>query len=200
MNTAIRMPSACHWLALAVAMTALAACQTRPEVRTQSAPNLDIARYTTFGFIDKPGTDTAGYTTLTTRYLEEVVGREMTSRGYTRSESPDLLINFNVATQDKIENRGPSVGVGYGGRGWRHGHGYGWGVGLGGYNDIHNFTEGSLTVDVVDRARNELIWSGTAVGRLTKKTLEQPQPAIEQAVDLIFDKYPKPKTRTAQAQ
>jgi hypothetical protein len=196
-NTANRNSLAGRWLAAAVMLVALAACQTRPEVRTQSAPNLDIARYTTFGFIDKPGTDTAGYTTLTTRYLQEAVSREMVSRGYTRSESPDLLINFNVATKDKIESRGPAVGVGYGGWGWRHG--YGWNVGLGGYNDIHNFTEGSLTVDVVDRTRNELVWSGTAVGRLSKKAMEQPQPAIEQAVDLIFNRYPKPESRTAQA-
>jgi Domain of unknown function (DUF4136) len=195
-NTAIRIPFAGRWLVAAVMLAALAACQTRPEVRTQSAPNLDIGPYTTFGFVEKPGTDTAGYTTLTTRYLEEAVSREMASRGYTRSESPDLLINFNVATKDKIESRGPAVGAGFGHFGWRHG--YGFGVGFP-YNDIYNYTEGSLTVDVVDRRRNELIWSGTAVGRLSKKAMNQPQPAIEQAVDLIFDKYPKPETRTAQA-
>jgi hypothetical protein len=184
-------------LAAVAVLTVLAACQTRPEVRSQSAPNLDLARYTTYGFMEKPSTDTAGYTTLTTRYLEEAVSREMASRGYTRSEKPDLLVNFHVATKDKIESRGPSFGVGYGGwGGWRRGYGYN--VGIGGYDDIHNYTEGSLTIDVVDRERNELIWSGTAVGRLTKKAQEKPQPAIEEAVDLIFAKYPRPEPRTAE--
>lgn len=197
MNTSKPFWLAGRLLAAAVVLTALAACQTRPEVRSQSAPNLDIARYATYGFMDKPSTDNAGYTTLTTRYLEEAVAREMASRGYTRSENPDLLINFNVATKDKIESRGPSVGVGYGGwGGWRHG--YGWGVGVGSRDDIQNYTEGALTVDVVDRARNELVWSGTATARLTKKAQDKPQPAIEQAVDLIFDKYPKPEAQTAQ--
>lgn len=198
MNTVKRIPLAGGLLAAAVVLMALAACQTRPEVRTQSAPDLQIARYATYGFIDKPGTDTAGYTTLTTRYLEQAVSREMAARGYTRSESPDLLINFNVATKDKVESRnsGPNVGIGYGGWGWRRGYGYG--VGIGNYNDIRTVTEGSLTVDVVDRVRNELVWSGTAVGRLTKQAMDQPQPSIEQAVSLIFDKYPKPETQTAQ--
>jgi hypothetical protein len=193
-NTAKRISFAGRWLAAALLIVA-AGCQTRPEVRTQSAPNLDVGRYATYGFVDKPGTDTAGYTTLTTRYLREAVSREMQARGYTRSESPDLLVNFNVATKDKIESRGPRVGVGYGGfGGWRHG--YGWGVGVGS-PDIHNFTEGTLTIDVVDRKSNELVWSGTAVGRLTKSALEKPQPAIDQAVDLIFAQYPKPPAAQA---
>ena len=182
-------------LAAAALLTVLAACQTHPQVRSQSAPNLDLTRYTTYGFMEKPSTDTAGYTTLTTRYLEEAVSREMASRGYTRSDKPDLLVNFNVATKDKIESRGPSVGVGYGG-GWGWRRGYAWGASYGG-NDIQNYTEGSLTVDLVDRERNELVWSGTAVGRLTKKAQDKPQPAIEEAVDLIFDKYPRPE-QTAQ--
>jgi len=196
-NTSKPVRLAGRLLAAVAVLTVLAACQTRPEVRSQSAPNLDLARYTTYGFMEKPSTDTAGYTTLTTRYLEEAVSREMASRGYTRSDKPDLLVNFNVATKDKVESRGPSVGVGYGGWGWRHG--YAWGGSFGGYNDIRNYTEGSLTIDLVDRERNELVWSGTAVGRLTKQAQDKPQPAIEEAVDLIFNKYPRPEAQTAQA-
>jgi hypothetical protein len=195
-NTSKSVCLAGRLLAAVGILTVLAACQTRPEVRTQSAPNLDVARYTTYGFIDKPSTDKAGYKTLTTRYLEEAVSREMASRGYQRSDNPDLLINFNVAEKNKVESRGPAFGVGYGGWGWRRGYGYN--VGIGGYDDIHNYTEGSLTVDVVDRASNELVWSGTAVGRLTRKAMDKPQPAIEEAVDTIFDKYPKPESQTAQ--
>lgn len=197
-NTSKPMWHAGRLLAAVAVLTVLAACQTRPEVRSQSAPNLDLARYTTYGFMEKPSTDTAGYTTLTTRYLQEAVSREMASRGYKRSDKPDLLVNFNVVTKDKIESRGSSVGVGYGG-GWGWRRGYSLGVGLGGLDDIHNYTEGSLTIDLVDRERNELVWSGTAVARLTKKAQDKPQPAIEEAVDLIFDKYPRPEAQTAQA-
>jgi Domain of unknown function (DUF4136) len=185
------------WPLLGVALLALlAGCQTRPEIRTQSAPNLDVAPYRTYGFVEKVGTDTAGYTTLTTRYLKESVNSEMQARGYTFTDkNPDLLINFNVVTQDKVEGRpGPRMGLGYGY--WRRGYAWGFGVG----DEIYSFTEGTLTIDVVDRERNELIWNGTAVGRLTKDVLENPQPAINQAVDLIFAKYPKQDlARTAQA-
>src|SRR5262249_13047542 len=130
-----------RWSGLATlffAILFLSACQTRPEIRTQSAPELNVQRYQTFGFIDHPNTDNASYTTLTTRYLKDAVSREMLARGYSASEKPDLLINFSVASKDKVESYpGPAVGVGYGRWGWR---GVGWGVGYGG-RDVRTFTE-----------------------------------------------------------
>ena len=51
-------------------------------------------------------------------------------------------------------------------------------------------TEGTLVVDLVDRVRNEVVWSGTAVGQLTKKVLDNPGPHIDQSVADIFARYP----------
>ena len=51
-------------------------------------------------------------------------------------------------------------------------------------------TEGTLTLDLVDRMKNELVWSGSAVRTLNAKILDQPRPAIDQAVNLIFAKLP----------
>ncbi len=39
----------------------------------------------------------------------------------------------------------------------------------GGRRDIRTVTEGSLTIDVVDQQHKELIWSGTAKGRVTSQ-------------------------------
>jgi len=172
---------------VAVSALGLSACQTKPDIRTQSAPGADLLKYQTFGFVEHPDTDKAGYTTLTTRYLKEAVTREMLARGYSASATPDLVVNFIAGSKDKVEGTtGPSVGVGYG----RWYRGFGWGVGIGD-RDIRTFTEGSLTIDVVDHARSELVWTGTAAGRLTKKVLQNPQPAIDKAVAAIFAKYPR---------
>jgi hypothetical protein len=174
-------------LALAGLALMLAACAGGPQIRTQSAPALDILKYQTFGFVERPDTDKSGYTTLTTRFLKEAVAREMQSRGYTRSDTPDLLINFSVGSKDKVEGSSwPDVGLGWG----RWSRGWGWGGTFGG-RDIRTVTEGSLTIDVVDQQHRELIWSGTAKGRVTTKAENDPQPAIQQAVAAIFSKYPK---------
>lgn len=185
-----------RWLAVATFAALLAACQSRPEIRTQTAPDFELGRYQTFGFVERPSTDTAGYTTLTTRYLKDSVSRELQARGYTLSESPELLVNFRVGSRDKVEGRtGPSVGVGYG-RWWHRGWGGRGGIGIGD-RDIRTVTEGELSVDLVDRQSNALVWSGTAEGRVTKAARNDPQAAIDQAVQQIFAKYPKPSAVAA---
>ena len=168
----------------------LAACATRPEIRTQAAAHANLVSYRTYAFMPKPGTDKDGYKTLTTQSLERSVGREMFARGYTPAGSgqADLLINFSVKTKDKVEgDPSPAFGFGYG---WGRGH-YGYGYGLGDYyNNIQTVTEGSLMIDLVDREHNEVVWSGTAVGRLTKKVLDNPEPEIDRSVTDIFARYP----------
>jgi hypothetical protein len=182
------LPAICATL-----VTMLAACATPPHIRSQSAPDLDIGRYKTFGFVERPATDTQAYTSLNTRYLKDAVSREMTARGYTPSDNPDLLINFNIMARDKVEGSygGYPYPYGYGvGYGWWR-HGYGWGVGMSDWDTIRTYTEGTLTIDVVDHAHNALVWSGSAVGELTKAALDRPQPAIDDAVSRIFTHYPR---------
>jgi len=185
-----------RYAAAASLVVLLAACQTQPKIRTQSAPDLNLARYKTYGYMEHPDTDkSAGYTTLTTRYIRDAVDREMQERGYTQAATnPDLLVNFNVMTKDKVEGTTrPNVGIGYG-WGWRRG--YAWNAGI--YDtDVRTVTNGTLTVDLVDSVRKELVWSGSAAGRVTDKVLDNPQPTINEAVGLIFAKFPVPQTQAA---
>jgi hypothetical protein len=175
-------------LAIAACLAILSACASRPIVHAQSAPALDLGKYQSFGFVEHPDTDKAGYTTLVTRYLKDAVTREMTTRGYTQSAQPDLLVNFTTGSKDKVEgDPWPDVGLGWG----RWSRGWGWG-GIWGGRDIRTVTEGSLTIDVVDQQHKALIWSGTAKGRVTSRDEDNLQSAIDKAVTAIFTRYPKP--------
>ncbi len=174
-------------LVMAGVLAILTACASKPIVRTQVSPALDIQKYQTFGFVEHPDTDKAGYTTLITRYLKDAVTREMVARGYTRSDQPDLLVNFTAGSKDKVEgDPWPAVGLGWG----RWSRGWGWG-GMWGGRDIRTVTEGSLTIDVVDQQHKELVWSGMAKGRVTSSEEDSPQPSIDKTVAAIFDQYPK---------
>lgn len=179
----------------AVALMMTAACRTpSPKVYTQVAPEFEATRYQTYGFLERPEGETEGYRTLNTGYVRDAISRQMEARGYRVATTPDLLVNFNIETRDTLDGGGggvrPSVSVGVGGGsgGWRGGYGVGIGVGGGG---TRTTTEGSLTVDLVDRERNALVWSGTASGRVTDAVRENPQPAITNAVNDIFAKYPQ---------
>jgi hypothetical protein len=173
----------------------LVSCATRYDIRSQAALNANLTSYHTYAFMAKPGTDKDGYKSLTTQSLERAVNREMYARGYTPATpgtEPDLVINFNIKEKDKVQGDGPG-GLGY--YGWGYGYGPRWGYGYGlGFDDYNNsiqtVTEGSLVIDLVDRARNEVVWSGTAVGRISKKTLEHPDETINTSVAEIFARYP----------
>jgi hypothetical protein len=197
-QTRFRFPA---WVTLGMWVTAaagvstgllLGGCATHGDVRSQMAQNANLAAYRAYAFMPKPGTDKDGYKTLTTQALERAVGREMIARGYVPAgpdSQPDLLINFNVKEKDKVEgDLGPGGAWGYG---WGRHYGYGYGWGLDDYyNGITTVTEGSLMIDLIDRVRNEAVWSGTAVGQLTKKELDNPGQHIDQAVANIFARYP----------
>ena len=55
---------------------------------------------------------------------------------------------------------------------------------------VSQYTEGTLNIDVVDAARKQLVWEGIVTGVITQKDLNNPQPAIDEAVTAAFAKYP----------
>jgi hypothetical protein len=183
-----------RWVALAGLGVLLASCASQPTIRAQAAINANLTSYHTFAFMAKPGTDKDGYKSLTTQSLERAVSREMIARGYAPAvvgTEPDLVVNFNVKEKDKVQGDGPGGFAGYGGGYYGPRWGYGFGYGLDDYyNSIQTVTEGSLTVDLVDRVKNEVVWSGTAVGQQTQKVLDHPEETINKSVADIFARYP----------
>lgn len=175
-------------IAIAVSVLVAAGCATQPKISSETAPRADLSRYHTYGFMEKLGTDNAGYTSITTQLMKEAVSRELAARGMRPADNPDILVNFLASTKDKVEGRsGPSVGVGYGTGWWNHG----WGVGVGmGNADIRSVREDALTVDLVDRANNQLVWRGRATYRPTEKDKNDAGKRVDDAIARMFQKYP----------
>jgi hypothetical protein len=177
---------------MGAAVLLAAGCAAKPVIRAHTAPGANVAAYRTYGFFEKLGTDDSTYSSLLSQYLKSATSRELEARGYRLAASnPDLVVNFHLGEKDKVEGHAsPSFGLSVGrGFGWGWRTGYSWGVGIND-TDLRTTTEGTLTIDVVDRARNELLWAGSAVAQITSKTLDDPQGAIDRTVPLIFAKYP----------
>lgn len=178
-------------LAAAVVALGIAGCSSGPSIRVDADPSVKITEYRTFGFFDPLATDQAGYSTLLTARLKEATRRELEARGYSYEQAdPDLRINFNVNVVDKTEIRSsPNASVGYGYYGYRSGMYGAWSS----YPyDVQttNYRQGTLTVDAVDTARKSLVWQGVAEGRISKKAMENPAPAIDAAMAQIFEGFP----------
>ena len=54
-------------------------------------------------FFEGVGPDTGDYQSFFTRYMIDAITIEMEKRGYTKSDDPDLLVNFNAVLQDKTK-------------------------------------------------------------------------------------------------
>lgn len=185
-------------LAVGAVTVLLAACATTPVVRTRQAPQVNLASFHTYAFLAKPGTDTGPYKSLTTQQLEKDVGQELQSRGYVAAaagETPDLMVNFTVNAHDRVEGMmggGPGWGMGWGRwGGWGPwgpwGGPWGWGPG---YGDIETITTVSLSIDLINRADNSVVWTGTASSDLTHKMLDHPAQSIDLATQQIFLRFP----------
>ncbi len=163
------------WTVLVAGAAVLAACASGPDIRRDTNPSAQFGTYKTFGFFSELATDKAGYESVFTSRMKQATRRVMEGKGYTYTDQdPDLLLNFFANLQDKQEIRSTPVTMGY--YGYRDPFFYGMST-----PDVQtiNYKQGTVTIDLVDRAKKFLAWSATAEGRVDKKTLKNPGPAID---------------------
>lgn len=176
-------------LAALAAALLLSACASSPRVYSNIDPQADFNAYTSFGFVERAGTDRGEYASLLTGQLQRATRQAMEARGYRfDAANPDLLVNFNLSTQQVIESRpGPAFGFGgyYPYRWGGYGPWSGWG-----YNDIREYREGTLNIDIVDAAERRLVWEGMSVTRLGRDGYQARDEMIDAAVTAIFARYP----------
>ena len=56
--------------------------------------------------------------------------------------------------------------------------------------EVRQYTEGTLTIDLVDTRSDQLVWEGTAVGRVRESVRENLEEAVNNVVAEIFTRYP----------
>ena len=174
---------------LLCAVFLLQACASGPRIVTNSDPAADWSSYRTFGFFQPLGTDRGNVRSITSNQLIESTTREMEAAGFTFSESnPDLLINFVLSTRETIQTRPASTASMHHSRG-RYRTWSGWSASTS-TTEIVQRTEGTLGVDIVDRARNQLVWEGAASKRVTDSTRANRDQVLDDAIADIFAKFP----------
>jgi hypothetical protein len=170
----------------------LSACANVPNVQTDVDPQADFGQYQSYAFFESAGKDSkAKYATLTGKRMEDAIAHRMEARGYKLDiHHPDLLINYHMQTRDKqVVRPDMRYGASYGYYGYRNGMYVGW-PGYAEPSYVDSYTEGTVSVDIVDRRTNQMVWSGTVSGRVSQADLANPDQHIEQAIGAIFAKYP----------
>lgn len=209
-NTLVRFSS----LAAAL-LLGLSACSSTRQATVDFDRTVNFQQYQTFGFYqpepetragsEKPAAakplaeevkaaeaEAKAYTTLLDQHFKNAISKEMAELGYQYSEqNPDLLVNYmtNVETRSDVRSSPFSINAGYGYYG--RSSSFMFGIPLFGNKlEKTEYKVGTVTIDVIDSSEQRLIWQGLVDGRLTKKAMAEPQQAISDTVQLIYQRYP----------
>lgn len=147
--------------------------------------NVDFSQYKTYAY-HKAGVDKVEISDLDKKRILRSIDEVMAAKGFTKSETPDLLINFFTKEREQVDVNQFNMGWGYG---W----GWGWNPWMWGSNtSVNRYTEGTLTIDVIDAKKKELIWQGQGEGVLTKN-MDKKDEKIKEFVSKILEQYPPQK-------
>lgn len=170
-------------------VSVLAACESGPNIVTNSAPSFSLVGYQTFGFLQPLSTDRGNVQSLTSATLIEAATFELQNAGLRRDDTnPDLVVNFVISTRETLQSR-PSTGASV-----HHGRGrYGtWG----GYSmsmsttEVVQRTEGTLGIDIIDASRLQLVWEGAATQRVTDSMQQNRDQILRDVTAQILAKFP----------
>jgi hypothetical protein len=144
--------------------------------------NITFDQYKTYAY-QKSSIDRVEISDLDKRRILRSIDAALTAKGFTKSETPDVIISFFTKEKEQVNVYQSSM--------W--GWGWGWNPWMwGGYNSTYRYTEGVLTINIVDAKTKELIWQGVGEGELTKRT-EKKDENINNFVTKILEQYPPVK-------
>ncbi len=152
----------------------LTGCASGPTITVNTAPGTDLSSFQTFNFMQPLGTDRSnGARTPISAMLMNSVSMELTSRGLRQSDSPDLLVDFFIMTEDRIDVRTTSTGMHSVHRShWNRGCCSTWPM----YQTtVRQYTQGTLLIDLIDPAENAMVAEGAAQSRIRSNEFTQKQ-------------------------
>jgi hypothetical protein len=172
---------------LAAVSLVVAGCASGPEVRADYDHSADFGMYRTYGFISQTTALPIGgpdFKSLALQTIQSAAAREMESRGYSPSPTPQLLLDFNGKLEERTNIE--MYGAGWGYDGW---DGAPWG-GYGQEVRTRHYKVGTLVVDIVDREKRQSVYQGGVEGIVSKEMLKDPQASLTDAVSRVFEGYP----------
>ena len=163
----------------------LASCSS-VRVNSDYDKNVDFSQFKTYAY-QKSGIDKVEISDLDKKRILKSIDEQMSLKGLTKSETPDLLVNIFTKERQQVDVNRFNTGFGYG-------YGFGWNPFFYGSTstNVNSYSEGTLFIDLIDAKKKELIWQGEGEGTLTKDTNKKDE-VIKEFVTKILAQYPPVK-------
>lgn len=170
--------------ALALILTICAVPTAGAKVTTDAAPSAAFSSYKTYHWAKKPD----GAPPLVQQRIIDGVNARLQAKGWTLAEQGDIALVANVSTTqqqslDTFYSGGPMRGWG-----WR-----GWGGMGSATTTVHNYTVGTLIIDMFDTRTQQAVWRGVASDTISSSP-EKMTKALNRDLDKMFAKFPPGST------
>lgn len=175
------------WLAGALSALALGACET-VRVSSDYDHAASFAGYHSFAWLAREHHGSAN--PLAVQRAHDAIQAELTRKGFTYSENAaaaDFVVDFTIGSRERMDVQSfPSAytGPGWWGPGW-WGYPY-WGTDV----DVHQYREGTLSIDFFDAHSHRAVWHGWAKKELTRSDIENSEAPIRAAVASVLARFP----------
>ena len=162
-------------------LVVLASCGAGIRYGADFAPEHDFARYSTFQWEAADPLPTGDPRLDANPFFDQriraAVEAQLLARGLRPSSDPDLTVHFHVAVRERLEIFEPD-------RTQR--------VEPGTAPEVRSWEEGTLLVDIVDRAAGDVVWRGWAQTDVTGLADDprREEARIQEAVVLMFERFP----------
>jgi hypothetical protein len=162
-------------------------CSPVKILKTDKAEGFSLSKYKTFDFVPVTfdGIESPTYNTRI-QWIKEEVAKQLARRGLQQTATdPDLLVNIGIVIAEVTQTRETTVRDAPMYMGQRN---YTWqsqDIPVGTYN------EGTVTVELVDRVKNDMVWEGVASSVVEKKN-EASHKNITDGMEKLFTEINQP--------
>ncbi len=141
---------------------------------------IDFSSYQSFAFY-KTGVDKVEISDIDKKRILKSIEENLTQKGMSISETPDLLINISTKSSENIYIDNSYYSPYYSGWYPYYGRNY--------RRVAHTTSEGVLYIDIIDTKSKQLVWQGKGIGFLSSNRMNRDE-LVEGYVNKILSVYP----------
>jgi hypothetical protein len=180
-----------RWIGLVVTFGLVSGCATPLQVGSDYDRSATFRNYHTFMVMQREHRGLENpLNPLVAARVEDAIRTDLSQKGYVETSDPqaaDLMIDFTIGSRERTDITSyppPYRGWGWGERRWWGGPYWGDPV------DVHQYREGTLSVDVFDAHSHRPVWHGWAKKELSDDDIEHSTGPVQSAVAAVLAKFP----------
>ncbi|MFT5167064.1 MAG: hypothetical protein ACI8P3_002301 [Saprospiraceae bacterium] len=150
-------------------------CATTSPITSDYEMDVDLSGFKTFRLLEHKDGFSYGINPVNQKRIEGAIQREMLMLGYKISPDPDLLVAYFV--KEKLVEEAETNYQGYYKK-----------LGFPLWENIIEYKEGTLIIDLIDRSTQQVVWHGAFNGKMSDD-MANVEDKINDIVQALFEQF-----------